>query len=165
MASTARNTPRVRGARKRADPSASDFLLANSPFYLMAQTNGRYMLAMERSLKAVGMDLPRWRVLMVLHEKSPSTVSEIASRSAMKLSTMTKVAQRLAREGFVELSANRQDARSTDVHLTAKGAEAVTTIRLAASRVFQRATGEFSDADIATLNHLLLRLDAGLQEL
>ena len=54
-------------AKRLGDPQAEDFLLQNSPFYLLAQVNGRYTLDMERSLKSVGMDLPRWRVLMVVH--------------------------------------------------------------------------------------------------
>ena len=117
---------------------------------------------MQRSLKAVGMDLPRWRVLMILNEKNPSTVSEIATRGALKLSTMTKVAQRLEKEGFVNLAQSPEDARSTNVQLTQQGREAVDTIRQVASRVYRQATAEFSSPDIRTLNKLLCALEDGL---
>ena len=149
--------------KELADPAHPDFLLDRSPFYLMAQANGLYTMLMERSLKAVGMDLPRWRVLMVLHEQSPSTISEISKRAAMKLSTMTKVAQRLARDGYVELSPNPDDHRVTDVHLREPGVSAVATIREVASDVFGRATGDFGDSDIAALTDLLRRLGANLE--
>ena len=65
---------------------------------------------------------------MILHEKSPSTISEIAERALMNLSTMTRVAQRLARDGLVKLASNQQDARSTDVHITPEGDAAVEKI-------------------------------------
>ncbi len=150
-------------SRKRADPASSDFLLEHSPFYRLAQVEGIYQQRMQQSLKAVGMDLPRWRVLMILHEKSPSTISEIADRAVMKLSTMTRVAQRLERERLVRLSVNSEDARRTDVHLTDEGAQAVQTIRSAASQIYRRATETFSDREIGQLNALLKRLTDALR--
>ncbi len=151
------STPKAAG-----DPASPEFKLDNSPFYQLAQVENAYRERMQSSLKAIGMDLPRWRVLMVLHEQSPSTVSEIAHRAAMKLSTMTKVAQRLAKEGLVQLAPSTRDARSTDVHLTEQGTEAVAKIRAVASRIYIQATQEIDDQDIATLNRLLNGLKEGL---
>ena len=152
-------------AKTNADPADESFLLEHSPFYLMAQANGIYTLLMERSLKAVGMDLPRWRVLMVLNEKSPSTISEISKRAAMKLSTMTKVAQRLAKEEFVTLASNERDARITDVRLLAKGEQAVVTIRSVASRIYREAMDEFSEKEVSALRDLLSKLAVRLDAL
>jgi len=149
-------------ARESADPASESFLLEKSPFYLMAQANGLYTLLMERSLKAVGMDLPRWRVLMVVFEKSPSTITEISKRAVMKLSTMTKVAQRLEKEGFVKLASNKKDARITDVRLLKKGQKAVETIREVASKIYQEATADFSEEEISNLKALLEKLGKSL---
>ena len=155
--------PEAPNQKLQADPALKGFTLEQSPFYLMTQATGLYTLIMERSLKAVGMDLPRWRVLMVLHEQSPSTVSEISRRSVMKLSTMTKVAQRLEKEGYVKLAPNRDDKRATDVHLRSRGEEAVEVIREAASQVYQQATRSFSDQEILSLNKLLTKLSEELR--
>ena len=152
------STPKTNSAKALANPTHPEFKLEHSPFYLLTQVHGHYTLAMERSLKAVGMDLPRWRVLMILHEKSPSTVSEISRRSALKLSTMTRVAQRLARDGYVRLSQNKTDGRSTDVHLLDKGERAVVTIREAASRVFARSTEHIDDSEMTALLETLRKL-------
>ena len=146
-----------------ADPALPGFRLDQSPFYLMTQATGLYALIMERSLKSVGMDLPRWRVLMVLHEQSPSTISEISRRAVMKLSTMTKVAQRLEKEGYVKLAPNKDDKRATDVHLQSQGEEAVEVIRAAASQVYQQATRAFSDREVLSLNKLLSKLSDELR--
>jgi len=151
-----------KSAKELANPSDPGFRLENSPFYALSQVNGKYTRAMEQSLKAVGMDLPRWRVLMVLHEYNPSTISEISRRSVMKLSTMTKVAQRLEKEGYVKLVANQTDRRVTDVFLLTKGDEAVKTIRRIASSVYSQATNELTDAELTTLIRLLNKLDGAL---
>ena len=148
--------------KQRADPADDQFLLEHSPFYRLAQVEGIYQQRMQQSLKAVGMDLPRWRVLMILHEKSPSSVSEIAERAVMKLSTMTRVAQRLERDGLVKLAPNEEDARRTDVRLTASGEDAVETIRTTASRIFRQATEGFSNDEVRLLNLLLERLSYAL---
>ncbi len=151
-----------KSAKSLADPSNPAFLLDGSPFYRLARVEGVYQQRMSQSLKAVGMDLPRWRVLMILHEKSPSTISEIATRAVIKLSTMTKVAQRLEREGLVRLAPNEDDARSTNVHLTPAGEGALTEIRSAASRIYRQATIDMDDSDIEKLNGLLGRLLAAM---
>lgn len=149
-------------AKELADPIRDQFRLIDSPFYRLAQVEGVYQQRMASSLKAVGMDLPRWRVLMILHEQSPSTISEIAERAVMKLSTMTKVAQRLAKEGLVLLAQNEQDARRTDVHLTEAGEAALAKIREAASRIYQQATLDLSDEEIVLLNDLLGRMRSAM---
>ncbi len=113
---------------------------------------------MERSLKAIGMDLPRWRVLMIVNEVNPSSISEIADRAVMRLSTMTKVARRLEKEGLVRLAPRATDGRITDVFMTPHGLEAVSQIREVAGRVFAQAFENFSDEDVETLLSLERRL-------
>ncbi len=149
--------------KNKADPISEEFRLEYSPFYRLTQVESAYRQKMEGILKSVGMDLPRWRVLMILREKSPSTVSEIANRAAMKLSTMTKVTQRLEKEGYVSLSRSKQDARSTDVSSTEKGEEAVVRIRQVASKIYRQATQDLTAEDIRRLNSTLRTLEDSLQ--
>jgi hypothetical protein len=63
---------------RRADPVDPDFKIASSPFYWLARVDGRYTLAMDAVLKRIGMDVPRWRILMLLTEHSPASVSELS---------------------------------------------------------------------------------------
>ena len=145
-----------------ADPANDVFLLEHSPFFRLTQTESLYQKRMAENLKAVGMDIPRWRILMILHEKSPSTISEIADRALMKLSTMTRVAQRLEQDGLVKLAPNEKDARSTDVHIIEAGESAVDKIRAVGSRTFRRATEDLNVKELETLNSLLARLSEAL---
>jgi DNA-binding MarR family transcriptional regulator len=150
-------------AKRRGDPRHPRFRVEDWPFYLIARTNARYVLDMEHVLKKVGMDPARWRTLMLLHEKSPSSIGEIVERAVMRISTMTRVAQRLHREGYVRLAARAGDARVTELHITRKGREAVVDVRRVASDIYRQAFGDFSAAEIERLLDMLRRVFANLQ--
>jgi DNA-binding MarR family transcriptional regulator len=149
-------------AKRRGDPADEGFSLDASPFYWVNRVSGRYVQDMERGLKAVGMDMPGWRTLMILREQSPRSVSEIAELAAMRLSTMTRVVQRLAGAGFVEVATSREDARRTEVHLAPRGREVLGSVRAAASRVYRQGIGDLSAAEVTELVGLLARLFGNL---
>jgi len=149
-------------AKLLADPAYTRFLLDDSPFYLIARTSGRYNLDMQRIMKSVDMDVPSWRALMILRERNPSSVSEIAERTVIQLSTVTRVVQRLQRQGLVKLSSRKSDARKTDVTLTPRGEQSVEQVRRCASRIYQLAFHDFSAREIEALNTLLRRVYANL---
>jgi len=153
---------RLADAKRRGDPEFSDFQLADSPLYLIVRTAGRYAQELENALNASGMDLLSWRALMIVNETSPSSVSEIAERSVTRLSTMTRVVQRLEKKNLVKLSRRRSDARVTEVHLTPLGKQCVEQKRGTAGEIYRRAMRDFSSADIAALNKLTRRIFANL---
>jgi DNA-binding MarR family transcriptional regulator len=153
-----RNAARAVDAKRRGDPAHSGFRIAGWPFYLIARTAGRYAIDMEDALRAIDMDLPSWRALMLLHEVNPSSVSEITERAVMRLSTMTRVVQRLEKRGLVRLAARKRDARVTEVFITPEGERAVTRVRAIASRIYHIAFHDLTAAEIATLNALLGRV-------
>ena len=113
---------------------------------------------MEGALRRIGMDVPSWRALMLLHERNPSSVSEIATQAVLRLSTMTRVVQRLEKRGLVKIARRPADARVTDVYITAEGEQTVEQVRAIASRIYQSAFKDLSAADIETLNSLLRRV-------
>jgi len=149
---------RTPDAKRRGDPASSTFRLEHSPFFLMNRTVAVYGLAMERALRAVGTDIPRWRVLMLAHEFGPISVGRIADGAVIKLSTATKVVQRLHREGLVSLKRGVRDARVTEVELTPGGSSAVEVIRDVASRLYQAAFQDFGATEIQALNAALARV-------
>jgi DNA-binding MarR family transcriptional regulator len=154
---------RVRDAKRRGDPAANGFRLEDSPFFLMNRAVATYALAMERALRAIGADIPRWRVLMLAHEYGPVSVGRIAECAVMKLPTATKVVQRLNRDGLVRIRRAAHDARVTEVELTGSGHEAVQVIRGVASRMYRSAFGDFAAGEIQALNVALNRVHRNLQ--
>jgi MarR family transcriptional regulator, organic hydroperoxide resistance regulator len=145
-------------AKVLGDPAHPAFRIADWPFYLIARTARRYEMDMEHALRRIDMDLPSWRAMMLLHECSPSSVSEIAERAVIRLSTMTRVVQRLEKRGLVTLSRRAADARVTDVYITPDGEGVVEQVRAVASRIYQSAFKDLDASEIENLNSLLLRV-------
>jgi len=148
---------------RRADPSESDFQLADSPFYWLARVAGRYQLEMDAVLKAVGMDVPRWRVLVILQESQPASISQICERAVVKMSTMTRIVQRLAAAGMVVARPYQADARVTEVFLTEAGNCAAQLVRTQAGHIYRKAFAEVSGEECEQLTVLLRQLFANLR--
>ena len=158
-AKTARARPAAQpDAKLLGDPAHPDFKVADWPFYLIARTARRYEMDMEEALRRIDMDVPSWRAIMLVHEQNPSSVSEIAERAVTRLSTMTRVIQRLEKRGLVKLDTRAADARVTDVFITPHGEEVVEQVRTVASRIYQSAFKDLTAVEVATLNNLLLRV-------
>jgi DNA-binding MarR family transcriptional regulator len=149
--------------RRQADPADPLFALEHSPFYWISRVSGRYVLDMGAVLRRVGMDVPRWRVLMILHEHDPASISTIADQAVIKLSTVTRIVQRMQIEGLVTSNPRASDARVTEVRLTPAGSSAVEKVRGQASRIFRQAFGDLPDAEIATFIATLQRLFDNLE--
>jgi DNA-binding MarR family transcriptional regulator len=140
---------------QRANPAAPEFLLENSPFYWLTRVSGRYLLQMERHLKAIGMDVPRWRVLMILAEDEPATITTLSERSVVKLATMTRIVQRMVAAALVTTEGSPTDGRVTQVCMTAPGREALARVRAEGSRVF---AATFADGEAGEVEALVSQL-------
>jgi DNA-binding MarR family transcriptional regulator len=149
--------------RRRADPADPLFELEHSPFYWISRVSGRYVLDMGEALRRVRMDVPRWRVLMILHEHDPASVSTIADLAVIKLSTMTRIVQRMQAEGLVTCAPRASDARVTEVRLTPAGSEAVERVRGQASRIVRHALHDVSDKELTAFIAVLRRLFDNLE--
>ena len=150
-------------AKERGDPAAPGFRIEDSPFFQMNRTAGSYAFAMEQALRALDTDIPRWRVLMLAHERGPVSVGQIAENAVLKLSTATKVIQRLRDEGLLVLRRGRSDGRVTDVRTTAAGDAAVAIIRQVASTLYRRAFRDIDANDIQQLIRILSRIEKNLR--
>lgn len=76
----------------------------------------------------------------------------------MRLSTTTRVVQRLQKNGLVRPTTRAADARVTEVHTTPSGEKALQQVREVASRIYQSAFEDLDGAEIETLNGLLRRV-------
>ena len=140
------------------NPGSPAFVVAHFPFYQLNRAAGRYNGLMEQVLRPLGLDLPAWRVLMILGEESPRSITQISDIAVVNLSTMTRTIQKMAREGQVIATPRPGDRRVTEVHLTRTGKEALKRVRSIASDIYAQATAEFSASDLVHLKLLLDRL-------
>lgn len=137
-----------------------DFL--DWPFYWLARADRTYMSIMETALGRIGLDIPSWRVLMILHSKQSASVSEISEHSIVKLSTMTKIIQRMQAAGLVEISQSKKDGRVTIVTITEEGEKAGRDCWEEARRILDRVFEDFTDVEQQVLIALLKKLSDSL---
>lgn len=147
------------------DPLSENFKRREFPFYWIAQINALYSQEMERLLKRIGMDVPRWRIIMILKEHSELSISDIANQAVAKLPTTTKIVYRMRDEGLVNLVTSSEDGRVTLVSLTDKGLESLELIRGSVSKLFRSSFEGLSSAEIQRTNVLLSKLFDNLKAL
>ena len=138
---------------------------AEWPFYWISQINAAYADALERRIKPLGIDIPRWRAMMSLHEDQYLSVSEIAAFSAQKLNTTTKVIQRMIGDELVTTRVRPNDGRVTEVCLTEKGDTLRKSALVEARKIFELAFAQIPAEEVAALNRTLSQVQAQLEKL
>jgi DNA-binding MarR family transcriptional regulator len=131
------------------------FHRAEWPFYWIARVTGRYFQTMETALDRIGIDVPSYRVLMTLYEDRRVSVSAIADACVIKLSTATRIVQRMAKDGLVETGPSLSDRRVTEVSLTPKGEALRHQAWAIAEGVLAHAFAGVDERERQRLNHLL----------
>ncbi|WP_434279222.1 MarR family winged helix-turn-helix transcriptional regulator [Acinetobacter sp. CE-15] len=101
------------------------FSLENSPIYWISQVHNQYVKNIDYALKIYGLDDSRRQILLALKAKNNSTISDLSKLMIYKMSTTTKIVQRLKDEGFVDTYCCQIDSRYTRVILTNKGEDAI----------------------------------------
>lgn len=141
--------------RSRYDPASEEFRKEEFPFYWLARVHGRYTQTMERLLKKVDLDVPRWRVLWILAENGESSISEISTHAIAKLSTITKIVYRMKDDGLVDTGTSAEDGRVTQVRITEAGQAAIVRMQGITGELFKRSFAGLTEAQIQRLNRLL----------
>jgi len=113
---------------------------------------------MEQLLRPTGLDMPRWRVLMTLHQDRVAIVSEIAAHSGAKLPTMTKIIQRMEADGLVMRQPRQGKEWIMEVILTETGAAAGQEAWQRAGTLYADAFSGMSEEEIETLSQLLKKV-------
>ncbi|AJP71661.1 MarR family winged helix-turn-helix transcriptional regulator [Sphingomonas hengshuiensis] len=152
-------------AFRSGNPGTRDFRVERYPFYLLNRLVSRYNSVIDGQLRAIGLDIPYWRVLMILGERSPRGTREIAEAAVINLSTMTRIIQRMAAAELVSATSSAEDARVTLVTLTAAGKAKLRQARKVAAPVYEHLIEGLEPDDFERLIALLNRLHDNLEPL
>lgn len=144
-------------------PAKRDLSYRSWPFYWLARASGRYRARMEDMLRPTGLDMPRWRVLMTLHQDRVASVSEIASHAIEKLPTMTKIIQRMEADDLVRRQPRPGKERVMEVVLTEQGEAAGDVAWRSATALYDQAFAGMSAEEIDQLTALLERVAENLK--
>lgn len=151
--------------RPFGDPGTAAFQVERYPFFLLNRLLSRYNAVIESRLRTIGIDIPFWRVLLILGERSPRGIRDIADAAVIPLSTMTRIVQRLAAAGFAICEPSAEDARVTMVSLSPLGQQKLTEARAATSPVYKAVIRDVSASEFDQLVSLLGRLRTNLDDL
>lgn len=146
------------GMKRRIRADDSRFLSNRSPFFHNVRMLARYTARMNAILKPAGLDVPKWRVLMLLVEGRPITVSQIADEAVVNISTMAKIINRMTDDGLVTVQTSSTDARSTEVFITEAGEQVLDLVRDKVAYLFKEALRGLTKAEVQLLNTLSVKI-------
>jgi DNA-binding MarR family transcriptional regulator len=126
--------------------------------YLLGQANHALYKEFDAQVRAAGLTSIEWRVLATLHDSAPLTVSQLAQEVLAKQPTVTKLAQRMADQGWLMLQADAADQRRTMVCATAAGKRLVRPLVDEARQHEVRMLRSLGTAEKAALKKLLEKL-------
>ncbi len=147
------------------DPGTSAFQVGKYPFFLLNRLVSRYNGIVDTRLRAIGLDIPSWRVLMILGERAPRGVRDIADAAVIPLSTMTRIIQRMAATDLVRVAPSQADARVTEVSLSPHGEAQLAEARSVTAPVYARIIRGLSRSDFDRMIRLLDQLHTNLDDL
>lgn len=106
-------------ARTDAQPAAEAALRASRALVAVAAS----------SMSHLGdITLPQFRALVVLAQRGPLRAGELAEVLAVHPSTLTRLADRLARKGLIERRVPEHSRREVEIHLLDEGRELVAEV-------------------------------------
>lgn len=147
------------------DPAHPDFRMEDWPLYWVMRVGRQYTMDLDRALKRIGMDVARWRVLIILSEHEQASVTTLSDHAIIKLPTMTKTIARMEAQGLVQTFSNPEDRRVTLVEVTDLGREKTALVRQQASRIFQSAFHGISPEETTELVATMKKVFANLVNL
>jgi len=114
-------------------------------------------------LRSLGLNLSQWRVLSVLKAYGALHMNAIVQLTVMEQPTVSRVVTQLEDMGMVARRAVPNDARITEVALTAKGCGSADQVVSAALRLQARAFDGIPAKDLAALMQTLSRIEDNVE--
>jgi MarR family transcriptional regulator, organic hydroperoxide resistance regulator len=127
-----------------------DYLL-----YLLARASHVVSTEFHEQLRRRGISVPVWRVLASLIGSSGETVTGLAEVCLLQQPTMTKLLDRMVRDGLVKRSQDTRDRRVVRVALTSRGETVTTELAQAAKAHEAEVLARHPEAEALAIKSLL----------
>jgi DNA-binding MarR family transcriptional regulator len=155
--------PAAGDAAARRDPGRfiNDYLS-----YLLARASHQVSRKFHRELKTYGLSVLEWRVLATLEGSEGCSLGEVAEAVLFKQPTVTKMIDRMERNGWLKRRPGTDDRRRVRIVLTARGRATVRTLLAKAKAHEAACLASYAPAEIENLKRILrdlLRRSAGPQ--
>jgi len=121
---------------------------------------GQTYRAMQAAFSSrVGHALPRWRILLTLHECGQCPQKMLAERCRLDPASLTRLLQAMQQQGWITRSADPNDNRVTNASLTAAGQAVVNAAMPRRAAFFEESLQGLSSEEIQALTHALDMLE------
>jgi len=126
------------------------------PGLLVIQHLGQTHRAIQSAFSnRVGHALPRWRILLALHELGSSSQKVLAERCRLDPASLTRQLQAMQKLGWISREVDAGDNRLTNASLTDAGRAVVQEALPRRAAFFQEMLEGLGEAEIAQLNRTL----------
>ncbi|MCS6890147.1 MAG: MarR family transcriptional regulator [Rhodovarius sp.] len=132
-----------------------DYLL-----YLLARASHVVSAEFHAVLRRAGVPVPVWRVLAALSGSQGETVSGLADACLLQQPTMTKLLDRMVRDGLVKRLPDPRDRRVVRIQMTPRGEALVADLLVAAKKHEAELLARHPEIDALKLKPLLRALIA-----
>lgn len=130
--------------------------------YLLNRVGMKIGLMFSQDVERYDVTLPMWRVLIELWHKGDHRLGELAERTSIDLSTLSRLVASMQRKKLVTRRRSGADRRALSLTLTRKGVELTEKVAPIALHYERLAMGGMSKAEVAQLKGLLRKAFANL---
>ncbi len=130
--------------------------------YLINRAGVSLATRFSAALRAAGIALQDWRVLAALRERDGQRLTELAQRTSIEVSTLSRLVGGLEANGLVSRNRDSGDARAIAIRLTPAGERVTATLTPAAQQLEAAAVAGLTQDEIAQLKNLLERIYGNL---
>jgi DNA-binding MarR family transcriptional regulator len=123
--------------------------------YLLNRAGLRIGVMFSRDIEQFDVTLPMWRVLVELWHNGDHRLGELAERTSIDLSTLSRLLVTMQRKGLIVRRRSGLDGRALSLTLTQRGMELTERIVPCALHYQEVAKRRLSERDFAKLKELL----------
>ena len=123
--------------------------------YLLNRAGLRIGIMFSRDIEGFDVSLPMWRVMIELWHRGDYRLGELAERTSIDLSTLSRLLVSMQRKGLIVRRRSGVDGRALSLTLTQRGMDLSERIVPHALRYEHIATQRLSQRDLAKFKELL----------
>lgn len=114
-------------------------------------------------LRREGISLPDWRVLAALRERDGQRLTELACRTSIEISTLSRLVGSLETSGLVTRDRDSEDARAIAIRLSPAGEALTARLTPSAETLERTAMAGLTEADARQIKAILHRIYDNLE--
>jgi DNA-binding MarR family transcriptional regulator len=120
----------------------------------------------ERRFESTSVSFIQWNALMRLcSQAGVMSATQLSKELGYDMGALTRVVDELERRAFVRRERSRRDRRAVEIAITAAGRRQAESAKRVIVELLNKLVEPYSEAEFATLTHLMQRMLARLQDI